>query len=180
MSTEKNTVKNTRKKSPQGIKVSKEFIFKLTEKEFAELGKKAAKLDSDIIRLDNEFDEVKKQWKAKIDAKNADRMTISMKINAGEEKRTMDSVLVKDFDAREIRYYVDGKVIESRTMTDNELQMGFDDAKLGVKKTLKTKDAGKAIAEVTGKKAKDVSIADVIKMETGRKTKHSAVDGVKA
>lgn len=157
------------KKNPAGTKIKKEFVFKLTkddkEKYFDKLGVLREQLNKMMI----EFDNVKEAWKAKVNAKADELAVIENIATKGEEIRTLESTMVKDFDQKEIRYYFEGKVIETRAATIDELQMEM--------KVLKTRDAGKTIANVSGKKAKNTDIADVIRMETGRKTKTNAIDG---
>lgn len=167
--------------APKGTKVTKEIDFKLNMVEFAEKGKEAARLCKEIRDLDIQFDGVKQEWKAKIQDREAKRDDLLTVIHAKVERRSAETVMVKNFESKEIEYYhqADGEwtIVERRTMTESELQT---EMKLDEKKTKgkKTKDTPKhdpvAAAHANGK---DNDVAGVLKEETSRRTKSSAVDG---
>lgn len=166
------------KKDPTGTKVTKDFIFKLTEAEFAEKGRNAAALAGEVAELELQFAEVKENHKAKIQAREAARDEALALIRAKEESRTVDAIMVKNFDEKEIQYFYAGELIESRTMTYDELQDEFDVApKTGRAKKQPIKDSTQGLSGKVAKGEGENEIADVIKLETGRTTKRSAVDG---
>jgi hypothetical protein len=165
------------KKDPVGTTVTKDFVFKLTEAEFAEKGRNAAALAGEVAELELQFAEVKENHKAKIQAREAARDEALAIIRAKEETRTVDAILVKNFDEKEIQYFYAGEVIESRTMTYDELQDEFDVApKTGRAKKQKI-DSTQGLSGKIANGEGENEIADVIKLETGRTTKRSAVDG---
>jgi hypothetical protein len=170
------------KKAPKGTKVTKEFEFKLTVTEIADKGKQAAALFKEIKGLDVEFEAVKDEWKAKIKDREAKRDDLLGVINAGVELRQTESVMVKNFDTRTVEYWVevegDWDLVESRAMTESESQteMSLDKPKKGRSKKAQKHDP---VAEAHAN-GQDTDVGSVIKEETSRRTKHSAVDGATA
>lgn len=171
--------KEKKKTTPKGTKVSKEFEFNLTRDEIHDMGVEMAKLDHGIGELDTQFDEVKKAWKAKIDAAEAKRKDISSVVHAKKQKRTVEAILVKDFEAKEIQYWFEDKIIESRAMTAAEAQveMNLKEPKGAKKQKLHVVKDPVAEAHKTEEQAKQEDVAGVIAAETNRRTKSSSVDG---
>lgn len=181
-----------KKKHIEKRDVKKQFWFELTEKETREMSKQAGNLHAEIGKDDLAFTEVKKAWKAKIGKKQTELGTMLAVLKTGKEQREVEAQEIKDFDKREIRWVVDGKVIESREMKPEETQQSFalDASKkrkqdlADAKKTISAESKLRKEAEEFQSKRKKKpapttgnEIADVIKSETSRKTKHSAVDG---
>lgn len=167
------------KKMPKGTKVTKEFLFKLTQAEFADKGQEAAARCKEAEKLSSQFEEVKTEWKAKITAVEAKRDELLAVIHAKEEKRTVDAILVQDFEGKRIQYWFEGRVIEERAMTEAELQM-----ELKLKNSKKAED--KKADDAKGKKAsvaertEDGDVKAVIRAETRKASKVSSVDGARA
>ena len=168
----------SRKAQPKGTKVTKEFLFDLTEQEFAEKGKAAAALCQEVKDLDVQFEEVKDNWKAKIKAREAKRDDILAVIHAKKEKRSVESVLVKNYDTKEMEYWFEGKVVERRTMTADEVQTELPLAK--PKRTRKAKEHKTDPVAAAHANGHDADMAKVIQEETSKRTKLSAVDGARA
>ena len=182
MTTETKKTKKT-KTTPKGAKVTKEFMFKLTEKESNEKGRAAAALKKEADRLDTEFDELKESWKAKIATRVDKYKELLDVVDAQEEKRTVDATLVHNYAEGTIEYWFEGKIMESRPMTDNERQKEMD-LKPPKKARAQKQPLGKtekhdpvAEAHAAGANGKMKDIAEVHKLETSRHTKTSAVDG---
>lgn len=189
-------VTTTAKKDPKGIKITKEFEFAMSKDERIKIAETAHEHELEAQKLSLQFEEEKDKWKSKINAQLAKAGELRAQFYSRKRTRTLNATMVKDYASQEVRYYHKGEVVESRTMTPEEYQMQLAEVKPGAPKTkalaqdtaptkvkakvLKVRDAGKAIAMVSGKKAKNNDIADVIRAESGRKTKHSAVDGAKA
>ena len=175
--------KKTKKtdKTPPGTLVTKEFMFKLTDAEAAERYHAAGVLHAEILKLEEDFAELKRNWKSKIDARTASRDDLLVAGETGEEKRTVESTMVKNFDVKEIAYWFEGKVIERRTMTESELQMeaNFEKSKKERARVQKLGQTEKhdPVAEAHKANGKDPEIAQVHKLETSRTTKTSSVDG---
>lgn len=175
MTTEKKTKKS--KTNPKGAKVTKEFMFKLTKDESNEKGMAAAALKKEVDRLEIQFDEVKESWKAKINTRTDKYKELLDVIDAKEEKRTVEAILVHNYADATIEYWFEGTIMESRAMTDNERQKEMDlkapKKARAIKQTLQKADPV-AAAHANGKVS---DIAEVHKLETSRGTKTSAVDG---
>jgi hypothetical protein len=170
-------MKKTKKatKNPEGIKVSKEIAFTLTREEVAAKGEAMANLDVEIGELETQFSEAKKNWAAKIDARESSRRDISAVVHAKKEVRTVETVMVKDYFAKEIQYFFEGEIVERRTMTTEECQAEFDLGK--PKKERAPKQALRKTDPVADAHGNGEDIAEVHKLETSRHSKTSAVDG---
>lgn len=193
-----------KQKAPKGNKMVKEFDFPLSKDEFAEKGQEAAKFAGNVLELELQFHEVKETWKARIRAVEGKRDDLLAVLRAKKEKRTVEVVMEKDFDSKEIRFWFEGGVLEKRTMTEQELQaeMDFQKRKANDDKAVTGEGRGaraRAIkqklqneatlekdpvaaahaADGTNGKAngKFADVADVHHLETKRGTKTSAVDG---
>lgn len=167
------------KATPKGVKISKEIDFVLTREDLAKKGENMSALDGEIDELELQFEEVKQNWRAKISTREAARKDISAVVRAKKERRMVDVVMVKDFEAKEITYWFEGAIVESRTMTESELQMeanfGNADKKAAPKKQKLVKHD--PIAEAHAVDGPMGDIAEVHKLETSRRDKTSAVDG---
>lgn len=181
--TEKKTKTKKLKTNPKGTRVSKSFAFDLSDAEVREKVRCAGELRKEFDALHTKFEENKETTKAKLTALAGRRDDAYRVAEAGIENRTVDAILVKNYDEKKIEYWFEGKMIEHRAMTENELQIEANFDKKGVvtkaraiKQTLQKND-GKdpiAAAHANGKLA---DIAEVHQMETSRKGKTSAVDG---
>lgn len=173
------TKKTKSKKTPAGSKVTKEFVFKLTDKEVREKLRGSRELRLEYDAYFSKCEEAKETMKAKLTALRARRDDAQRLAEDGEEKRMVEAVMVKDYEAKEVQYWFNGEMMESRTMTENELQMEVDFKKTekkarAIKQTLQKTEKTDPIAHANGKMT---DIAEVHSLETGRKTKTSAVDG---
>lgn len=179
--TEKTKKSKKTAKMPDGVRVTKEFIFQLTDAESKERFHAAGNLHDEILKLEEKFDEIKREWKAKISTRTAARDELLVAGKTGEEKRTVEAVMTKNYDVKEINYWFEGRVIERRTMTESELQMEADFEK-GKKDRARVQKMAKSekhdpVAAAHAANGKDPEIAEVHALETRRSTKSSAVDG---
>lgn len=152
-------------------KISKDVTFKLDDKQIAEKARSAANLVKDIAKAELEREEMNNVFKARIKDAEARRDSLLEQIDKGEYTETVQCKMAKDFKNREIRFYYEGKVIERRPMTDQEAQMEMK---------LKTKVSKRQKLENTQTPEPDADVQSVIKEETNRRTKLSAVDGATA
>lgn len=168
-------------KQPEGTLVTKEFMFKLTDAEAKDRLQAAGALHEEIQQLMEKFAEVKKTWNEKIKARTASRDEILVAGNSGEEKRTVEAIMVKDFNAKEIQFWFDGAMIEQRAMTDSECQMEVNFSKeekkaRGTRQKLKHADPVEA-AHAAAQAGEAEDIDNVRRLETSRHSKHNALDG---
>lgn len=171
------TPKKTAKTAPVGVKVTKEFTFDLTPEESQKRLAAAGALHAEITKLDEEFKEVKAHWKSKIQTRTDARNEILVAGETGKEARVVDAIMVKDYTSKEIQYWVDGEVKESRTMTAEEMQMELGESRpRGKKQKL---DSTANLSGMVATPTEGEEIGNVIKMETSKRTKHSAVDGAR-
>lgn len=163
-----------------GTKLSKEFEFKLTDAQYQEMGKEMAKLDHGIGELETQFEEVKSNWKAKIQAQEAKRKDISAVIHAGSQKRLVEAIMVKNYNSGEVEFWYEGAILEHRVMTEGERQLEVDFNKTAKRARAVKQQIQKAdptSPQANGMTPQQVDIAATIKEETSRKSKLSAVDG---
>lgn len=183
----------TKKQMPKGTvteKLKKEFTFPLTQSDRADLGSKAADLSGQIAKEYAELDEIKKEKTAAIRAKEAERDNFLAIIRARKENRVVEATVIRNFEAKLVQYWYQGKLLEERAMTADECQMPLPLKGRKKPETEKKEMTGaqKTYAKAKGKLEKRIAeeeklkgagneIADSIKEETNRKTKRSAVDG---
>lgn len=149
--------------------VDKELNFKLTEEDFAEKGKEAGRLAGELNKLNIEFDAVKKQWKEKLNEKEAELSKVLGTIRRGDEDRMVKCVMRKDFTRHVVQYLFNGDVMHEREMKMDERQMELvkDDKK---KSNAESKESMEAQLEALPKDDKKREIAAVIREETNKKT----------
>lgn len=183
MKTAKTKKKAAILKAPEGIKVSKGFEITLSDAEIKEVAAKGAALHMNYENTLMNFNELKKEWGAKLKTLAAQHAETQYAITAGKEKRVVDAIMVKDYDTKEVTYFVEGDgtwdKMETRTMTAEEVQMELDEfnkKQPRAKKQAIKKGASENNLSGMGKTS-DEEIGEVIKMETSRRTKRSAVDG---
>lgn len=115
---------------PQGIvekEVSRFLTFKLTRSEVEDYGRKAADVAYDLSNATNEFDDIKKSFKRRIDSLDANMTGILSTIKAGKEDRHVKCIERKDFTQNKVFYVHEGHVMDERAMDDNEKQFQIFD-----------------------------------------------------
>lgn len=192
----KTAAKAAPKKNPKGTLMQKTIAFALTPDEIRARAEAAANFANQLAEEDKRFEEVKRDWRAKLTDIAAKRDTNLASIREGKELRNVEVTLVKNYDENRMEYWFEGKMMEEREMKPEERQQGFDEIpptktnKKGLKAQRAESDAkAMMMPGATGEKApRDITeatndaqqdTADVIKMETSKKTKRSAVDGIK-
>lgn len=166
---------------PKGIKLTKEFIFKLTDTELKERGQVAAKARAGAAAFELQFEEVKETWKAKIKVQENLRDAALDVIHAGDEKRSVEATMVKNFNSGEVEYWYEGAILERRVMTEPEKQMEITDLQKTGKKARAVRQKLQKIdptsPQANGLTQEQIETGQVIKEETSRRTKLSSVDG---
>jgi hypothetical protein len=169
-----------KRKSPKGKKIKRTVTFKLTDADFAAKGKEAAECARQVTALENEFEGVKEDWKAKIKNAEAKRDVALEAIRKGTEQRETDVTEVKNFTTQMVEYYLDGKKVDERKMEEPDMQQ---ELKLKSRKR-KGKEAKADKTEKTEAKSNVTPISEdvghVIRSETSMKSKFSSVDGPRA
>lgn len=165
-----------KKQAPVGEKIKRALPFKLNDEQKARKGEQAALLSKKLA----EVVEKKKEEVAKFTAsiKNLqnqihDRLRC---IEEGIERREVECTEVKNFNENQVEYHFEGKVLETRPMTEVDRQTEM--------KLVKKPTAVKSIKDVTKRarlpykddETEENPIAAVHKLETSRKTATTAVD----
>lgn len=159
----------------------KEITFSLSDKEKAELGKKAGEVDREILILNEEFKDVKDDYKRRIGAKALELKSLLKASREGKQERMVEVLEVKDFDAVKVKYMLKGKVVLERDMewAERQTEMKVDTngkSKKTAKDDVRAKMATSVDSGASGLNGTSDDVKDVIKEETNKKTKKSAVD----
>ena len=103
----------------------------LSQAELLAYGEKMADAQQEAISLKNQMDSVKKEFTGKIEALTAQAENIGGKIRAKYEHREVPTEKIEDFtDKRVTLIRMDtGETVQSRDMTDHELEQLPLDAK---------------------------------------------------
>lgn len=98
----------------------------MTESEFAQKGKDAAKLQREIEVLDNKLKAAKDEHKAETGVRESELGTILSTIRRGKEDREVECEEVMDFEKGTVEYFHKGELMESRTMRNDERQASMN------------------------------------------------------
>ncbi len=180
-----------KKANPAGRLIrGKTLTFKLEDADKLALGAQAAKLDGEIEEIEAEFKEVKSGFRQRLKERSEERARLLKAVHTGQEERESDCTEVRDQGGNTISFWVGGRMIEERAMTFEERQeeLSLSNGKAIAQAAAspppgsikKKKRSGKDEAAEQGKKPTDESedIANVRKLETNKRTKLSAVDGI--
>lgn len=162
--------KSTKKFEKRDIK--KSFWFKLTADEKKHHADEMVRFMTEKGKKELQFADVKKKWQGEIKELETEVEEHRQVYGAGKEWREVKCIEVKDFQKLEVRFTIGKKVMESRKMDDREKQMALQVNGKPIDNKANGKDEQK-IDKKTGE------IRDVIKEETSKNTKKSAVDGPK-
>lgn len=138
-------------KQIQDRKVIKPVMFELTDKELIGKGERLASLQIQEGEVLKEFDNVKKNYQARIKALSTEKTMIIEVIGEKKEERTVDCVERFDYENQKVITLIGKKVIEERKMTGNEFQTFMN---LQVKKTKPSKKV-KSISDAQSKKKEE-------------------------
>lgn len=156
-------------KNPKGTKVVREVELDLEEGLKLKLADELADKSRALTKLRQEFAEVSTKWKERIKPVSDRVDTILSFFEDGKEKKTVECVAVKNHQDNKVEYWFEGKIVDHRPMTTDDLQ---DQLKLTTKRG-RTKE--NSVKFPTPTESED--IASVRKLETSKRTKHSSVDG---
>ena len=147
-------------KDIQTRKLKREVTFPLKGAELEGLGIILSNQIIAKVDLEHKFDAVKKDWKGQIERADLELMQTTKQI---QDRTRTDIVMVeerKNFKKRIVEYIYESKVVETREMTEMDMQ-----TELSVD-SLKTEEHI----------PKDGDVADVIKLEKNKRTKKSSLD----
>lgn len=104
-------------------KIQHRVTFALSEEDFAEKGKQVAALNSEISKLNYEFDGAKRTHKAAVALREEEIEQLLTTIRRGKEDREVECVKSYDYEHGIVRFFHAGKVVEERAMDAYEKQM---------------------------------------------------------
>lgn len=174
----KKTDVNTDANSVMEQQVTKEFRFKLSAEEKNTMADQAARMTNERETNETQFKEMAKAKRAELKAQQTEINRLLKSHLSGYEVREVNVTERLDWENKTVQYYMDGKLIEERAMHDAELQMKLNTnpTQKKVKKDNRTRAQKNPDKHLTPEELRSQQIADVHKLETGRKTKRSAVD----
>lgn len=177
-------------------KVTRELTFKLSTEDRARMMDETAELDGQIEELEDKKASEAAEYNKEIKDLEEKRKAISKHAREGEERKTVEAEEEYDYAADAIRTYFQGELKEERMMTIEERQLKIREVEEGAGKVTtlpkrkKTPGTGNGKAKPDHRKAaagdtdeeddeleKKRDLTAVIRGETGKTTKHSAVDG---
>jgi hypothetical protein len=178
------TLKNL---EPKGQRIVKEITFQLTPHECKIKIREAGELDELRKQKLDESKRIAAEYKSQIDDLSAAISKILRAGKRGTEDREVEVTMTKDFAVNLVQFWFkddkgNWEVVEERAMTEGERQMELDaiaeapNKMAAAAKAKKVKDRKKAAAG--DKDDEDEDTSAVIREETSRRTKRSAVDGV--
>lgn len=168
----------SKKKNPDGERCKRALPFKLSDREKAEKGELAAKLNK---QLEQAMD-LRKREMAKHNERVKDLTSkisrILTAIDDGVERREVSCVEHKNFEKNLVEYYFEGIVLESREMKPEDRQLDLAEKKASKKAPRWQKLAPKynPKEEKTEDEKRDEEIASVHKLETSKSGASSMVD----
>jgi hypothetical protein len=179
------TTMKTKARNPIGQKIQKEFTFALNDKDVSKKASEAAKLVNEANKLQVQKDEMNELFKTRISDRRVRSDELLAVIHQKTEKRTVEVTMTKDFNSKLIQYWHQGQMLEERAMTPDETQMNLADANVSKRakkqltRTVLTQDQKRQKQHAQQAATQQgTDVAAVIKAETSRRSKRSAVDGV--
>ena len=158
--------------------IQKEIKFLLKPEEKNKMADEAASLSREHKVLSAEFAESSKATREVLKGKQQEiSRLLECHIN-GIEVRAVKVTERLDWEKGTVEYLLNNEIVESRKMNDDEKQMRLsDNPTRKIKKVKKpTKAEKNPDLNLTPEELKAKDLADVHKLETGRKTKRSSVD----
>lgn len=158
--------------------VTKEFKFKLSAEEKNKMADKASDLSTERDVILDEIKTFNKAKKAMVKANQKEIDRLLKCHRTGIELREVNVSERLDWNKKTVQYFLDGKLLEEREMHDSELQMKLN-TNPGAKKVRKdnrTRAQKNPDKHLTPEELASQEIAEVHQLETGKKTKKSAVD----
>lgn len=115
-------------------KVRHQFVYEFSEQELLQKGKYLSSVINDYQSIEDDFKQAKSEFKAKLESKQAEINLTTTKVASGQEYRTDEVELEKDFDKCEKRYYYDGKLVDTQKMSaaDFQVKLKLDEGDKGV------------------------------------------------
>ena len=95
----------------------------LHSSELADYGRQLADIEGQILSLEEQRVAAKRQFKSQLTLLEQRRAILGHLIRKGSEIREVDIAEVKDFDNKVVRYLFGPRLVDSRPMTEDELQV---------------------------------------------------------
>jgi hypothetical protein len=180
----------TSKQAREGDQVTKEYEFDLSVEEIRVKAERAAELSADVRAKRAEAEEYRKAQQNIMKAMDAEVENLEQELHqtlalvkAKKERRAEMVVMVKNFEKKTVEFYHGDLLMESRTMTAEELQadLPLEKPKKRSKELTgaqKTYSGVPKESELPPEHREALETQDVIRQETSKRTKLSAVDGI--
>lgn len=105
--------------------IEKEVQFTLTEHEVADLGRRNAEIEEDLVGLEADFQKLKDEHRGKCQVLESERLENNRRIRAGGYLRMVTVEVDMDYQSATVRYLFEGQCVEERAMTPGEHQMDW-------------------------------------------------------
>jgi len=162
---QKKAAKKIKKIEKRDIK--KSFWFDLSKKEKEDASDSLVKTMTKKIKKELQFNDVKKKWNGDIKELDSECNHYHKLLEAGKEWRELECIEIKDFAKLEVRYMHGTKLIDTREMNGEERQIAL---------TINNKPVTETKLPKEPKTQKEKDVQDVMRSETNKSTKKSAVD----
>lgn len=168
-------------KTPKGDLMHKVLVLTMSDEEKAKKADLLAEMQLEKNSVKEEAKTIASGFAARVKKIEESINKLSREVKDGTEERNVECTMVKNYDANQIEYWYEDQLMEKREMTPEDRQMDLDESAPvadgpAIKKKAKGKKGNLQVVEEA--KSEDEQIGDVIREETGRRTKRSSVDGV--
>lgn len=157
--------------------VAREVSFPLTEADEAKAAREMAQLDAEIQEIEIEKKKANAEAQQRIDEREEARRKLSAMVREKCEVRTITCEIVNNFEGNAVEYHFGGKKVDERPMEFADRQQDLTFAQEEARDTPPAPEA-KAPKRKGKKSVADEEIANVRRLETGKRTKRNSVDGV--
>ena len=166
-----------KKTTPEGEKVIRTVTVKLSDAEKAKKADLLAELQLEKTAIEEEKKAATSGFTTRIKTIVKSLNKLAREVNAGSEERSEECIMVKDYDANEIQWWLNDEIVDRREMTAEDRQLDLEAQQSDYKDAKPGKKKRKTQLEVLASQTPQEDVADVIKEETSRRTKRSSVDG---
>lgn len=159
--------------TPEGATMNRVLSLPLSDAEKAKRADLLAEMQIELVSVEDTKKNAAAGFNAKIKEARKAINNLSRQVRDGLEEKNVECTVVMNYEANEVEYWFEGKVVEKRDMVPEDRQQDLaleTPIKKGRGKKQKAEDE-----EVF--ESREEEVRDVIKMETSRKTKRTPLDG---
>lgn len=161
----------------------KKLDFDLTDEEISEKAQSVSEKWIYIGQQKAKLKEIKGQYNERIKKAEDEIDRLTEQIVEGKQEKEVEATQVKNYDDNTVEFWYEGEMKASRSMEEKDRQQDLDEQKTALRneakkrKTESQEKKRKGLKVVSSDDAEEGEVSEVIKEETSRKTKRSALDG---